>query len=157
MTFFIGKIIFPNRTESSAIPYLTRQLVSWTLLILIVLISITMLTIIFLLVIIVRRYYCHSWTNGLHRKTEPPQFYQDVWCELGKKWQINPKNLSVGEKIGQGCFGDVYRGELKQHNNQMLQVAVKVLRGLIFLCKKKTIKKSENLTKFFRSKRFGHA
>jgi hypothetical protein len=41
------------------------------------------------------------------------------------------------EKIGQGCFGDVYRGELKQNDNKSLEVAVKVLRGknqiLVFL------------------------
>lgn len=32
------------------------------------------------------------------------------------------------EKIGQGCFGDVYRGELKQNRNKPVEVAVKVLR-----------------------------
>jgi serine/threonine protein kinase len=42
--------------------------------------------------------------------------------------QIHRKYLTIQEKVGQGCFGDVYRGELKQNGNKSLEVAVKVLR-----------------------------
>ncbi|CAF5073229.1 unnamed protein product, partial [Rotaria magnacalcarata] len=56
-----------------------------------------------------------------------PPYYHDVWCELGKKWQINPNFVKIAEKIGQGCFGDVYKGELQQ-NDTSIEVAVKVLR-----------------------------
>jgi proto-oncogene tyrosine-protein kinase Met len=47
---------------------------------------------------------------------------------LGKNRQINRKKISIQEKIGQGCFGDVYRGELKQNDKKSLEVAIKVLR-----------------------------
>lgn len=127
MTFLLGKIFVANQTHSAIIPSITKQLVSWTLIILIVLSSVTLLTIIFLGVIFLRRYYFHS-SEKFSRANKPPQFYQDVWCELGKKWQIQLKYLNIAEKIGQGCFGDVYRGELKRPNEPIVEVAVKVLR-----------------------------
>lgn len=80
------------------------------------------------MVIIVRRYYFQS-SGKVRRQNKPPQYYQDVWCELGKKWQINLKFLTIAEKIGQGCFGDVYRAELRRQDQQVTEVAVKVLRG----------------------------
>lgn len=83
------------------------------------------MSIIFFLVIYLRHRYIYS----SEKSSKPPQYYQDVWCELGKKYQINPKNILIGEKIGQGCFGDVYRGELKQvDTNKYIEVAIKVLR-----------------------------
>ena len=97
---------------------------------LILLSSITILSVVFLLAIFVRRYYYHS-VEKFRRINKPPQYYQDVWCELGKKWQINLKSLTLGEKIGQGCFGDVYRGELQRSETEKIEVAVKVLRGSI--------------------------
>jgi serine/threonine protein kinase len=92
--------------------------------ILTILTSITILSLIFVLVIFVRRRYFYS----SEKSSKPPLYYQDVWCELGKKWQINSKYLTIAEKIGQGCFGDVYRGELKQNDNKLIEVAIKVLR-----------------------------
>jgi hypothetical protein len=90
--------------------------------------SITIISLLFLLVIYIRRrYFCSSEISS--KQGKPPQYYQDVWCELGKKWQINRKHLTIDEKIGQGCFGDVYKGQLKQNENQLIDVAVKVLRG----------------------------
>jgi hypothetical protein len=86
--------------------------------------SLTIISLIFLLVIFFRRRYLYS----SERSSKPPQYYQDVWCELGKKWQIHPKNIILAEKIGQGCFGDVYRGELKENDNKLIEVAIKVLR-----------------------------
>ena len=130
LTFLIGKILFINRTQSSlisSVPYLTRQIASWTVLILIILTSVTILSLIFLSVIFIRRRYLHC-SKRSSKANQPPQYYQDVWCELGKKWQINPKDFLIGEKIGQGCFGDVYRGELKTHEHKSLEVAIKVLR-----------------------------
>ncbi|CAF0773881.1 unnamed protein product [Adineta ricciae] len=130
LTFLIGKIIIQNRTDSHSglsIPYLTKQIGSWTILILIILTSITILSLLFLFVIFIRRRY-FQFSEKYQKQTKPPQYYQDVWCELGKKWQINSKHLTVAEKIGQGCFGDVYRGELKQNDNKPLEVAIKVLR-----------------------------
>jgi serine/threonine protein kinase len=96
-------------------------------LILIILTSITILSLVFLLVIFLRRRYFYS-SGKSFKRNQPPQYYQDVWCELGKKWQINPKYLTLAEKIGQGCFGDVYRGELKQNDTKSIEVAIKVLR-----------------------------
>ncbi|CAF0881012.1 unnamed protein product [Adineta steineri] len=131
LTFLIGKILFQNNTSSSTtlliVPYLTRQIGSWTIIILTILTSITILTLLFLLVIFIRRRFFQS-PEKYHKQNKPPQYYQDVWCELGKKWQINSKYLTVAEKIGQGCFGDVYRGELKQNDNKSIDVAIKVLR-----------------------------
>ncbi|CAF2311605.1 unnamed protein product [Rotaria sp. Silwood2] len=129
LTFLIGKIILQNATKSSLlpVPYITRQIGLWTMIILIILSSITILSLIFLLVIVIRRRYFHL-SGKYHKQNSPPQFYQDVWCELGKKWQIHPKYLTIAEKIGQGCFGDVYKGELKQNDNRTIEVAVKVLR-----------------------------
>jgi hypothetical protein len=100
--------------------------------VLILLISITFLSIAFLIVIFLRRYYFHT-SNRFHRENKPPQYYQDVWCELGKKWQINLKHLTIAEKIGQGCFGDVFRGQWKNHEQQTIEVAVKVLRGQLII------------------------
>ena len=85
------------------------------------------MSLLFLFVIFIRRRY-FQFSEKYQKQTKPPQYYQDVWCELGKKWQINSKHLTVAEKIGQGCFGDVYRGELKQNDNKPLEVAIKVLR-----------------------------
>lgn len=129
LTFLIGKILFVNHTQSSliSVPYLTRQIASWTLMILIILTSITMLSLIFLSMIFVRRQCCRP-SKRTSKPNQPPQYYQDVWCELGKKWQINPKDFVIGQKIGQGCFGDVYRGELKQYSQKSIEVAIKVLR-----------------------------
>ncbi|UJR25877.1 hypothetical protein I4U23_007227 [Adineta vaga] len=130
LTFLIGKIVIQNHTQSTlllSIPYLTKQIGSWTILILIILTSITILSLLFVFVIFIRRRY-FQFSEKYHKQTKPPQYYQDVWCELGKKWQIHPKYLTLAEKIGQGCFGDVYRGELKQTDNKSLEVAIKVLR-----------------------------
>ncbi|CAF3574252.1 unnamed protein product [Rotaria socialis] len=127
LTFLIGKIAFQNSTLSSlsGVSFITRQFGLWTMTSLIILSSITIISLIFLLVIILRRYYFHS--SGKYRQGVPPPYYNDVWCELGNKWQINPNFVTIAEKIGQGCFGDVYKGELQQ-KDKPIEVAVKVLR-----------------------------
>jgi hypothetical protein len=96
--------------------------------ILIFLSSITIICLLFILAIYIRR-RCFYSSEKSSKQSKPPQYYQDVWCELGKKWQVNRKYLTIDEKIGQGCFGDVYKGQLKQNDNQLIDVAVKVLRG----------------------------
>ena len=123
-------MIFHNDTRLflSTDRYLTRKATLWTLIILTLVTSITILILVFLLVILIRR-RCFHLSRKYCKRNKPPQYYQDVWCELGKRWQINPKRLKIGEKIGQGCFGDVYKGELKQIDNKVIEVAVKVLRG----------------------------
>jgi len=107
--------------------YITKQIASWTVLILLILTSITILTLIFFIALFLRRrYLCSSEKSS--KPNQPPSFYHDVWCELGKKWQINIHQLKIGDKIGQGCFGDVYRGEYKSPTNELIDVAIKVLR-----------------------------
>jgi len=108
-------------------PYLTRQFGPWTILILIILSSITILTILFSLVIIIRRRYYYA-SKQFRKERKPPEYYQAIWSELGKSRQINRKKILIHEKIGQGCFGDVYRGEFKQNDNKTIEVAIKVLR-----------------------------
>ncbi len=77
--------------------------------------------------IITRRRYYHA-SQEFRKETKPPEYYQSIWSELGKNRQINRKKITIQEKIGQGCFGDVYRGEFKQNDQKSLEVAIKVLR-----------------------------
>ncbi|CAF3798026.1 unnamed protein product [Adineta steineri] len=129
LTFSIGKILFQNQSQSLPLltPYLSRQFGPMTTLIFIVLSSSTILTLLFTLVILTRRRFYHG-SQEFHKETKPPQYYQSIWSELGKSRQIIRKNLIIHEKVGQGCFGDVYRGELKQNKNKSLEVAIKVSR-----------------------------
>ncbi len=80
----------------------------------------------FSLVIITRRRYYHA-SQEFRKETKPPEYYQSIWSELGKTRQINRKKIFMHEKIGQGCFGDVYRGELKQNDNKTIEVAIKIV------------------------------
>ncbi|CAF4667346.1 unnamed protein product [Rotaria sp. Silwood1] len=127
LTFSIGKLIYQNQSSSLPVPYISLQFGSWAILILLIIFSMTILTILFALVILTRRRFYHS-SDKFRKETKPPQHYQTIWYELGKNRQINRKNLSIYEKVGQGCFGDVYRGELKQTRNKSIEVAIKVLR-----------------------------
>ncbi|CAF1064153.1 unnamed protein product, partial [Rotaria sordida] len=127
LIFSIGKILFQNRSTTSVIPYISLQFGSWTILILLIIFSITILIILFTLVILTRRRFYQA-SEQFQKEIKPPQHFQTIWCELGKTRQINRKNLNIYEKIGQGCFGDVYRGELKQYRNKSIEVAIKVLR-----------------------------
>ncbi|CAF0972266.1 unnamed protein product [Rotaria sordida] len=127
LIFSIGKILFQNRSSTSVIPYISLQFGSWTILILLIIFSITILIILFTLVILTRRRFYQA-SEQFQKEIKPPQHFQTIWCELGKTRQINRKNLNIYEKIGQGCFGDVYRGELKQYRNKSIEVAIKVLR-----------------------------
>jgi proto-oncogene tyrosine-protein kinase Met len=120
----MGKILLQGSQSSSLlVPYITRQFGPWTILILIVLSSITILTLLFTLVIVTRRRFYRT-----SKENKPPQYYQTIWNELGKSRQINRKHLTIHEKVGQGCFGDVYRGDLKQNGDKTIEVAIKVLR-----------------------------
>lgn len=74
-----------------------------------------------------RRYFSHSFGKS-QKESKPPAYCQTIWSELGKTRQINRKKVLLHEKIGQGCFGDVYRGELKQKNQKSLDVAIKIVR-----------------------------
>ncbi|CAF3033085.1 unnamed protein product [Rotaria sp. Silwood2] len=130
LTFSIGKIFFQNQNQSLAssfIPYVSLQFGSWAVLLLLIIFSITILTILFALIILTRRRFYHA-SEQFPKETKPPQHYQTIWYEVGKNRQINRKNLNIYEKVGQGCFGDVYRGELRQHKNKIIEVAIKVLR-----------------------------
>ncbi len=129
LTFSIGKLLFQNQSQSSSLlnPYISQQFGPITILIFIILSSMTVLTLLFALVILTRRRFYHG-SQQFHKETKPPEYYQSIWRELGKSRQINRKNLTIHEKVGQGCFGDVYRGELKQDGNKSLEVAIKVLR-----------------------------
>ena len=44
-------------------------------------------------------------------------------------WEIDPRNVALGVEIGQGAFGRVLTGF---YHNQ--QVAIKVLKGILYSC-----------------------
>jgi serine/threonine protein kinase len=97
------------------------------MIIFIVLASMTILTLLFALVISTRRRFRRG-SGDFRKETKPPEYYQTIWSELGKNRQINRKKVTLFEKIGQGCFGDVYRGEYKSTDQKTMEVAVKLLR-----------------------------
>ncbi|CAF1162710.1 unnamed protein product [Adineta ricciae] len=129
LTYSIGKLSFQNESQISPLKSvrMSAQFSPMTILIFVVLSSVTILTLIFTVVILTRRRLYHGSEN-FGKESKPPQYYQSIWCELGKNRQINRKDLIIQDKIGQGCFGDVYRGELKRSGKKTLEVAIKVLR-----------------------------
>ncbi|KAI6199310.1 Tyrosine-protein kinase [Aphelenchoides besseyi] len=48
-----------------------------------------------------------------------------------QSWEIRRENIIKEEKIGEGAFGEVFRGKLKQPNGQFLSVAVKVPKSAL--------------------------
>ena len=111
LTFPIGRLWFQNESQISPLRSVrtSAQFGPMTILIFVVLSSVTILTLIFTVVILTRRRLYHGSEN-FGKESKPPQYYQSIWCELGKNQQINRKDLTIQDKIGQGCFGDVYRG-----------------------------------------------
>lgn len=131
LKFSIGKIQLQNQNHSSSL-FATEflfQLDSWMVLAIIILISMTVLIVVFTIIV----FTCRRWRSAskpFKKVTKPPQCYRNILCELGKNRQIRRKNLIIHEKVGQGCFGDVFRGELKLQGNRTVEVAIKVLRDL---------------------------
>ena len=59
---------------------------------------------------------------------------------VADEWEISPTDITVGNKLGEGAFGEVYRGSLKGplinnnvkpefRNSLFLPVAMKLLKG----------------------------
>ena len=124
LTFPIGKLRFVNVSQSIR-PEISRQFSSQTMIIIIILSSVIILTLLFALVISTRR-RCRS--KDFRKETKPPEYYQTVWSELGKNRQINRKKITLYERIGQGCFGDVFRGEFQSNDRKTMEVAIKLSR-----------------------------
>lgn len=129
LTFNIGKILFQNQTQSLSLrtPHIFRPLAPWTIIILLIGSSLFILILLFTLINFTRRRFYHA-SEEYQKERKPPQYFQTIWCELGKNKQIKRKYITLYEKVGQGCFGDVYRGELKRRGNKSIEVAIKVLR-----------------------------
>ena len=86
----------------------------------------TIFVLLFSLVMLIRRRFCHGSKNFRH-ETKSSRNYHDIWREIGKTRQINRKHLAIREKVGQGCFGDVYRGQLQlNEHKKTMEVAIKV-------------------------------
>jgi hypothetical protein len=43
------------------------------------------------------------------------------------EWEIKRENITIGERIGAGCFAEVHRGTVKLKNNQIVDCAIKVI------------------------------
>ncbi|CAF0935693.1 unnamed protein product, partial [Didymodactylos carnosus] len=133
LTYNIGQILIRNQTaatieEQKSLTEHYRsnsnQFSPWIVAALILLTSVTILLLIFGFVVYVRQKIRRNLTQ--HR---PPAYYKTVWNELGKKLHVNSKSLRIGDKVGAGCFGDVYKGRLQtKSGNESVDVAVKVLR-----------------------------
>jgi len=63
-----------------------------------------------------------------------------VGTASGDEWEISPSDITVDDKLGEGAFGEVYRGSLKGplinnkvkpefRNSLFLPVAIKLLKG----------------------------
>lgn len=122
----MGRLQFVNASEPTLLN-IPRHFTSQTMIILIILSSMTILTLVFALVISTRR-HLRRGSRDFQKETKPPEYYKTIWLELGKNRQIDRKKVTLYEKIGQGCFGDVYRGELKSTDQKIMEVAVKLLR-----------------------------
>ncbi|CAF2137619.1 unnamed protein product [Rotaria magnacalcarata] len=127
LKFSPGKISLQNHNRSSHASDVIFQFDPWVILVILILVAITIFIILFTIIIFTCRRW-HRTSKPFKKGTKPPQCYRSILCELGKSRQINRKNLTIHEKVGQGCFGDVFRGELKQHGNKSIEVAIKVLR-----------------------------
>ena len=53
-------------------------------------------------------------------------FNNNIFKEF-RKWEIPKENIQIGEIIGKGQFGSVYKGHLKI-DPQSIPVAIKVIR-----------------------------
>jgi hypothetical protein len=49
------------------------------------------------------------------------------------EWEIKRENITIGERIGAGCFAEVHRGTVKLKDNQIADCAIKVIVTLILL------------------------
>ena len=126
LTFPIGKLRFVNVSQSIR-PEISRQFSSQTMIIIIILSSVIILTLLFALVISTR-HHCRRGSKDFRKETKPPEYLQTVWSELGKNRQINRKKITLYEKVGQGCFGDVFRGEFQSNDRKTMEVAIKLSR-----------------------------
>ena len=75
---------------------------------------------------------------------ETPMFLEmeSVDTTVGDEWEISPSDITVDDKLGEGAFGEVYRGTLKGplinnkikpefRNSLYLPVAIKLLKGRV--------------------------
>ena len=51
------------------------------------------------------------------------------------EWELDPSQVFIEEQLGEGAFGDVYRGNIKRttgtHSaNTSMAVAIKLLKGM---------------------------
>ncbi|KAI6174381.1 Tyrosine-protein kinase [Aphelenchoides besseyi] len=73
---------------------------------------------------------------NFHRQQKIPLTKDGIL--LGKpvkrqSWELRRENIIQEEKIGEGAFGEVYKGKLKQPNGQFVAVAIKIPKSALGL------------------------
>ncbi|KAI6197835.1 hypothetical protein M3Y94_01272400 [Aphelenchoides besseyi] len=71
---------------------------------------------------------------NFHRQQKIPVTKEGIL--LGKpvkrqSWELRRENITQEEKIGEGAFGEVYKGKLKQPNGQFVAVAIKIPKSAL--------------------------
>uniref|UniRef100_A0A0K0DB00 Protein kinase domain-containing protein n=1 Tax=Angiostrongylus cantonensis TaxID=6313 RepID=A0A0K0DB00_ANGCA len=68
-----------------------------------------------------------------HLRNSEPLFHEDVFIQkpcLKQGWQLNPEQIEPHEKIGEGAFGEVYKGLLQDGMwGARIPVAIKTLHS----------------------------
>lgn len=98
---------------------------------------------------ITRRRFYHS-SHHFGQTVLPPFYLQSIWNDIDQQYRIQRKQLILSDKIGEGCFVDIFQGEWKQNRKKSLTVAVKIVRD-------RTISSMiEYLTEINRTTSFSH-
>lgn len=61
-----------------------------------------------------------------------PTELRSIWSRFEERWHFDRKDLSISDKVGQGCLIDIYRGAFQTKQMESIDVFVKVLRERTF-------------------------
>ena len=127
--FSIGRIALQDRSELSSLQGqdTSKGFSTSTIAILLTLASLSVFALLLTLVMVTRRRLYRSFHEFRHND-QPPGHMQPIWSEVGKHWHIDRKDLIIGEKIGQACFSDIFKGHWKQKQKKSTEVFLKILR-----------------------------
>ena len=129
LLFPIGRIALEDRSESLPLHILdtSKGFSVSTIAILLALASISVFTLLVTVIMYTRRRFSHSFHEFRHNE-QPPSYMQPIWSELGKAWQVDRKDLIVGERLGQACLSDIYKGHWKPKQQKSTEVVLKIQR-----------------------------